>query len=79
MALTKADITADIQEKLKLSNAKSSKTIEILLEIIKRNLESGEDVMISGFGKFCVKKKKERKEPGYRRGYDAGETASCYI
>ena len=36
-------------------------TVEALLEIIKRTLESVEDVLISGFGKFCVKEKKERK------------------
>jgi integration host factor subunit alpha len=34
--------------------------IESLLEIIKSQLESGQDVLISGFGKFCVKEKKER-------------------
>ena len=38
---------------MKLSN--------LLLELIKKALESGEDVMISSFGKFCVKKKKERR------------------
>jgi integration host factor subunit alpha len=32
-----------------------------MLEIIKQALESGEDVLISGFGKFCVKEKRERK------------------
>ena len=35
--------------------------IEILLELIKSTLEKGEDVLISGFGKFCVKTKKERR------------------
>jgi integration host factor subunit alpha len=39
---------------------KAHETIEILLELIKRSLESGEDVMISGFGKFCVKNKNEK-------------------
>ncbi|SPD76198.1 Integration host factor subunit alpha (fragment) [uncultured Desulfobacterium sp.] len=33
----------------------------MLLEIIKRTLEQGEDVMVSGFGKFCIKAKKERR------------------
>jgi integration host factor subunit alpha len=32
-----------------------------LIEIIKSNLASGEDVLVSGFGKFCVNEKKERK------------------
>jgi integration host factor subunit alpha len=35
--------------------------IENLLEIIKKTLEKDEDVLISGFGKFCVKQKRERK------------------
>ena len=35
--------------------------VEALVEIIKEKLASGEDVMISGFGKFCVKDKKERR------------------
>ena len=34
--------------------------VETLLEIIKGALESGEDVLVSGFGKFCVNEKKER-------------------
>jgi integration host factor subunit alpha len=40
------------------------------LEIIKRTLESGEDVMISGFGKFCVKEKKQRKGRNPATGKD---------
>jgi integration host factor subunit alpha len=35
--------------------------VDSLLEIIKQTLESGEDVLISGFGKFSVKEKRERK------------------
>ena len=35
--------------------------VEILLETIKGSLESGEDVLVSGFGKFRVKVKKERR------------------
>jgi len=36
---------------------KARETIEIILELLKQSLENGEDVLISGFGKFCVKKK----------------------
>ena len=56
MALTKSDIVASIHE-LGLTKKKSVEVIESLLEIIKRSLESSEDVLISGFGKFCVKVK----------------------
>jgi integration host factor subunit alpha len=40
---------------------RSVELVETLLEIIKRTLESGDDLMISGFGKFSVKEKKTRK------------------
>jgi integration host factor subunit alpha len=39
----------------------SIETVEILLELIKSTLASGGDVLISGFGKFCVKEKRERR------------------
>jgi len=35
--------------------------VETLLEHIKRFLESGENVLVSSFGKFCVKTKHERR------------------
>jgi len=44
----------------KYSKKKSIEVVEAVLEIMKRSLENGEDVLISGFGKFCVKEKKER-------------------
>ena len=50
-----------IQKETDLSRKKSSVLVESLLEIIKQTLENGEDVLISGFGKFCVKEKNERK------------------
>jgi integration host factor subunit alpha len=61
MALTKAQIVSTVQNHLGLSRKSSSQLIENLLEIIKRTLENDEDVLISGFGKFCVKQKRERK------------------
>jgi len=44
-----------------LPKNKSTEIVETLIEVIKSTLASGEDVMISGFGKFCVKEKAERK------------------
>jgi integration host factor subunit alpha len=61
MDLTKAQIVNVIQNHLNLPKNKSAEIIESLLEIIKSTLEAGEDVLISGFGKFCVKEKRERK------------------
>ena len=61
MTLTKTDLIEKVRDKNGLSKKKSSETVETLLEIVKQALASGEDVLISGFGKFCAKQKKERK------------------
>jgi len=61
MALTKAQIVETISSQIGFSKNKSLEVVETLLEIIKSRLESCEDVLISNFGKFCVKQKDERK------------------
>jgi len=61
MTLTKAQIVESVENQTDFPKNKSSEIVENLLEIIKRTLASGEDVLISGFGKFCVKEKAERK------------------
>ncbi len=70
MALTKAQIIDTIQNHLGLSRKRSSKLVETLSEIMKTTLENGEDILISGFGKFCVKEKKERKGRNPATGND---------
>ena len=59
--LTKADIISAIQTENGYSLQKSADIVKTLLEIIKSTLESGEDVLVSGFGRFCVKDKRERR------------------
>ena len=61
MTLTKADIIQSVAEQNGFTKKKATETIETLLEIMKSRLETGEDVLISGFGKFCVKEKAARK------------------
>ena len=61
MALTKADIIQLIMQATDLPKHKSSHSVERLLELMKDALASGEDVLISGFGKFCVREKTERR------------------
>ena len=60
MSLTKANIVEAVAEQNSYTSKRSVDIVETLLEIIKSALESGEDVLISGFGKFRVKEKKER-------------------
>jgi len=61
MTLTKVQIVEEIRQRNGFSRKKSMETVETMLEIIKESLGSGENVLISGFGKFCVKEKRERK------------------
>ena len=61
MALTKAAIIDTIHSDLGLPRKNCVDMVEILLEIIKSRLASGDDVLISGFGKFCVKEKRARR------------------
>jgi integration host factor subunit alpha len=70
MSLTKADIIKAISEANGFPKNKSIETVETLLEIIKRTLVSGEDVLVSGFGKFCVKEKRERRGRNPATGND---------
>ena len=60
MALTKVQIVNEVARQNGFPKRQSIEIVETLLELIKKALEFGEDVMISSFGKFCVKEKKER-------------------
>lgn len=61
MTLTKTHIIESVSSQIGFTKKQSINTVETLLEIIKSTLESGEDILISGFGRFCVKAKKERR------------------
>ena len=70
MSLTKAHLIDAIAEANGFPRNKAAETIESLLEIIKSTLASGEDVLISGFGKLCVNHKAERKGRNPATGED---------
>ncbi len=70
MALTKADIINAVQTEGGFTKHQSTEIIEGLIELIKNKLENGEDVLISGFGKFCVMEKGERRGRNPATGED---------
>jgi len=70
MSLTKDQIINSIADQIGFPKNRSSEIIETLLEIIKKALESGDDVLITGFGKFCVKEKGERRGRNPATGED---------
>ena len=59
--LTKARIVENLLAKNLFTKAESAQIIETLFELLKQSLEEGDDVLISGFGKFCVHEKNRRK------------------
>ena len=61
MALTKLDIVEMVIQRIGFTRNKSMDVVEQVLEIIKRTLEQGDDVLVSNFGKFAVKEKDQRK------------------
>ena len=70
MTLTKARVTEIVAAQNGWSQSQSSEYVELLLEIIKRTLISGEDIFISGFGKFQVKEKRKRRGRNPATGED---------
>jgi len=69
MALTKNDIVLKIND-LGFTKKQSTDIVENLLDIIKDTLEREEDVLISGFGKFCVRLKTQRRGRNPATGED---------
>ena len=70
MTLTKDDIVKALAKENGYQLKQSGELIETLLELIKSALATGEDVLISGFGKFCVKNKRERRGRNPATGED---------
>jgi len=79
--LTKAHIVEAVAEANGYTCNQFFEIVEILLERIKAALESGDDVLISSFGKFCVRKKKgaARQKPGHRKRSDYCTKKSGHI
>jgi len=61
MTLTKDQLVKSVQKSSELPKTISIDVVVSLFEIIKKTLENGERVMISGFGKFSVRDKNERR------------------
>ena len=70
MTLTKLQIAQTVAESNGFTRQKASDTVETIIDLIKAKLASGEDVLISGFGKFEVKQKGERKGRNPATGTD---------
>ena len=61
MTLTKALIAEAVWNKTNIAKSRSTELVDTVFEAVKQTLELGEDVLISGFGKFSVREKQERR------------------
>ena len=62
MTLTKADLAQEVYKKHEgLTKAQASEAVETIIRISKDCLIGGADLLLSGFGKFNVRNKNERK------------------
>lgn len=70
MTVTKDHIINSMCQQLDIPKKKAAQLLESLLKLMAETLEGGEDVLISGFGKFCVKQKDARKGRNPATGED---------
>jgi len=61
LTITKAHIVENLFAKNLFTKGESAQIIETLFELVKQSLQDGDDVLISGFGKFCVRAKHQRR------------------
>jgi len=59
--MTKADIVETIYEKIGFSRKESAEIVDLVFDLMKETLESGDKIKISGFGNFVVREKRSRK------------------
>jgi integration host factor subunit alpha len=79
MSLNKQRLIDSISDQCGYSKRESGELVESILEILKQTLESGEDVLISGFGKLCVKDKSERRGRNPQTGDELTLSALSHI
>jgi len=70
MTLTKENLIQTLYDQAGFSKHQSRAVVETVFELVKKALESGDDVLISGFGKFSIKKKAPRKGRNPATGED---------
>jgi integration host factor subunit alpha len=70
MTLVKNDLIQSLYDQCGVSKQKLKAMVETIFALIEKALESGDNVLISGFGKFSVRKKSLRKGRNPATGQD---------
>jgi integration host factor subunit alpha len=79
MALTKAEVAEHLYEKVGLNKRDAKELVELFFEEIRSTLERGEQVKLSGFGNFDLRKKNERPGRNPKTGEDIPISARCVV
>ena len=77
--LTKNDMVDSITMNTGLTHKEALNSIKTFIEIVKETLEKGESVSLSGFGKWSVRSKRERRGRNPRTGQEISITPRCVI
>jgi len=73
--MTKADLVETIYEKIGFSRKESAEIVDLVFDLMKGTLESGQKIKISGFGNFLVRQKRSRKGRNPQTGSEIQITA----
>jgi integration host factor subunit alpha len=66
--MTKADIAKRVQDVVGMSERDAERLLEQILELLKSTLKAGEDINVTGFGRFRVRNKNARVGRNPRTG-----------
>ncbi|MCD6046356.1 MAG: Histone-like DNA-binding protein [Gammaproteobacteria bacterium] len=77
--LTKADITSTLSTLHDFSKEESQSLVEDFFDIISQRLAQGEEVKLSGFGRFVLHKKRARLARNPKTGESAWVTARTVV
>lgn len=66
--MNKEDFVASVAELSGLSKKDSTQALDAMIKSIQKGLKNGNDVSITGFGTFCVTKRKAREGRNPRTG-----------
>jgi integration host factor subunit alpha len=75
MALTKAAMAEKLFEELGLNKREAKEVVEAFFEEVRRSLEAGEQVKLSGFGNFDIRDKRQRPGRNPKTGEEIPITA----
>jgi integration host factor subunit alpha len=70
VTLVKKNLSNALSQKFHFTRSQSRQIVDAILEIMKQTLVHDEEILISGFGRFYINKKRERRGRNPKTGED---------